>query len=163
SGALQIGVLVSYLLFEVTTAQTYIYYHRFPYDSPRLKTLSTYNRVCECAHAICIGHGLYIYTITNCGQPERLAYALPRSILVGGLLTTVIAVFGFFAFQIYFFTKKLYIFLIISVMIFLRVLAGSAVSFVGMVMTLLGPFEKHWGWIFYVMWTIGVANDLKIA
>ena len=38
-GALQIGVLVSYLLFGVTTTQTYIYYGRFPDDSRGLKFL----------------------------------------------------------------------------------------------------------------------------
>jgi hypothetical protein len=36
-GALQIGVLISYVLFGVTTTQTYIYYSRFPDDSPKLK------------------------------------------------------------------------------------------------------------------------------
>lgn len=39
SGALQIGVLVSYVLFGVTTTQAYIYYDRFPDDSPKLKAL----------------------------------------------------------------------------------------------------------------------------
>jgi hypothetical protein len=39
SGAYQIGVLVSYMLFGVTTAQTYIYYGRFPDDSPKFKAL----------------------------------------------------------------------------------------------------------------------------
>jgi hypothetical protein len=39
SGAYQIGVLVSYALFGVTTTQTYIYYSRFPDDSLKLKTL----------------------------------------------------------------------------------------------------------------------------
>jgi hypothetical protein len=39
SGALQIGVFVSHVLFGVTTTQTYIYYSRFPDDSPKIKAL----------------------------------------------------------------------------------------------------------------------------
>ncbi|KAJ6571657.1 hypothetical protein B0H19DRAFT_1064721 [Mycena capillaripes] len=38
-GAYELGVLVSYILFGVTTTQMYIYYHRFPDDSLNLKTL----------------------------------------------------------------------------------------------------------------------------
>jgi adenine-specific DNA glycosylase len=38
-GALQIGIFVSHVLFGVTTTQTYIYYTRFPEDSPKLKAL----------------------------------------------------------------------------------------------------------------------------
>jgi hypothetical protein len=33
SGALQIGVFVSHVLFGVTTTQTYVHYSRFPDDS----------------------------------------------------------------------------------------------------------------------------------
>jgi hypothetical protein len=39
SGAFLIGVLVSYVLVGVLTAQTYVYYGRFPDDSPKLKAL----------------------------------------------------------------------------------------------------------------------------
>jgi hypothetical protein len=38
-GALQIGIFVSHVLFGVMTTQTYIYYTRFPEDSPKLKAL----------------------------------------------------------------------------------------------------------------------------
>jgi hypothetical protein len=39
AGALQIGTLISYALFGVTTMQLYIYYSRFPDDSRVLKVL----------------------------------------------------------------------------------------------------------------------------
>ncbi|KAJ7214427.1 hypothetical protein GGX14DRAFT_610871 [Mycena pura] len=35
-GAFQIGILVSYMLFGITTSQAYVYYTRFPEDSTRL-------------------------------------------------------------------------------------------------------------------------------
>jgi hypothetical protein len=39
AGVFQIGVLISYVLFGVTTTQAYIYYSRFPDDSPKIKGL----------------------------------------------------------------------------------------------------------------------------
>ncbi|KAJ6572234.1 hypothetical protein B0H19DRAFT_1231766 [Mycena capillaripes] len=79
-GALQIGVLVSYVLFGVTTTQTYIYYSRFPEDSRKLKALVGFVWLCELAQALCIGHALYVYTISDYTQPERLLGAAPKSL-----------------------------------------------------------------------------------
>ncbi|KAF7373115.1 hypothetical protein MSAN_00519300 [Mycena sanguinolenta] len=166
-GALQIGVLISYLLFGVTTTQTYIYFQRFPYDSRNLKALVAFVWVCEFGHAICLAHGLYTYTITNYGNPERLALAFPKSLLVGTVLSTVIAtvVQGFFASRIYILRvpMRLYICLVISVLLFFRLLSGSTVSIIGMGVTFLAPFEKQWGWMVTVTWSISAATDFMIA
>ncbi|KAF7377838.1 hypothetical protein MSAN_00207300 [Mycena sanguinolenta] len=163
-GALEIGVLVSYLLFGVTTTQTYIYYNRFPDDSPKLKAMVAFIWVCECGHAICIGQGLYNYTITNYGQPESLA-SLPKSILTSTFLTAVITsiVHGFFAFRIYSLTKKLYICFIISILMFLRLLATTALSFVAMSEALLVPFENRFEWLVISTLTISATIDSTIA
>ncbi|KAJ7837799.1 hypothetical protein B0H14DRAFT_2513476 [Mycena olivaceomarginata] len=170
-GALQIGVgvYVSHVLFGVTTTQTYIYYTRFPEDSQKIKVLVLYpfiKRVCEFAHAICIGHAIYTYTISNYGHPERLAGAFPKPLLAAGLLTAVIATLGikgFFTIRIYALSKRLYITLIISAMIFARLLGSSAVVAIGMRVTLLKSFERQWGWIVIVLWSISSAADLTIT
>ncbi|KAJ6460992.1 hypothetical protein C8R45DRAFT_536934 [Mycena sanguinolenta] len=164
-GALEIGVLLSFMLYGVSLTQTYIYYNRFPNDPPKLKALVAVVCVFEGAHAICIGHGLYTYTIIDYGQPERLAYALPKSILIGAFLTAVIStiVQGFFAFRTNIFTRKVYICLTISVMIFCRLVALSAVSFMGTSMTLLVPFENRWGWLVITGLIISVTVDVAIA
>ncbi|KAJ7263496.1 hypothetical protein C8J57DRAFT_1470787 [Mycena rebaudengoi] len=78
-GAYQIGVLISYALLGVTTSQTYIYYTRFPEDSLKLKALVVFVWICEVAHALCIGHTLYQYTISDYGHQERLSGPLPHS------------------------------------------------------------------------------------
>ncbi|KAJ6460984.1 hypothetical protein C8R45DRAFT_1028869 [Mycena sanguinolenta] len=163
-GALEIGVLVSYMLFGVTITQTYIYYNRFPDDPTKLKALVAFIWLCECGHAICIGQGLYIYTITNYGHPESLA-SLPKSILVSTFLTAIVTsiVHGFFAFRIYSLTKKLYIILIISVMVFVRLLATTALSFVAMSETLLAPFENRFEWLVISTLTISATIDSIIA
>lgn len=43
-GAFQIGVLVSYALFGIVTAQTYTYFAKFPEDSLKLKILVRENK-----------------------------------------------------------------------------------------------------------------------
>ncbi|KAJ7318238.1 hypothetical protein DFH08DRAFT_715080 [Mycena albidolilacea] len=167
-GALQIGVFVSHVLFGVTTTQTYIYYSRFPEDSQKIKVLVLYSfikRVCEFAHAICIGHAIYTYTISNYGHPERIAGALPKPLLAAAFLTAVIAtlVQGFFTIRVYALSKRLYVALIVSAVIFVRLLGTIAIVAIGMRMTLLKSFERQWGWIFTVSWSISSASDLTIT
>ncbi|KAJ7909645.1 hypothetical protein B0H13DRAFT_2316578 [Mycena leptocephala] len=148
-GAYQIGVLVSYALFGVTTTQTYIYYSRFPDDSPKLKTLVAFVWVCEASHALCIGHALYIYTISDYGHPEDLAGAAPRSLSVGCFLDAVIAVCvqGFFSFRIYAFTKKLYMPCIIWALSFLRLVGSTVISITALWMTSMESYFVEWGWL----------------
>ncbi|KAJ7837791.1 hypothetical protein B0H14DRAFT_2513464 [Mycena olivaceomarginata] len=164
-GALQIGVFVSHVLFGVTTTQTYIYYSRFPEDSQKIKVLVGFIWVCEFAHAICIGHATYTYTISNYGHPERIAGAFPKPLLVAAFLTAVIAtlVQGFFTIRVYALSKRVYITLIISAMIFARLLGSSAIVAIGTRMTLLKSFERQWGWIVIVLWSISSAADLTIT
>ncbi|KAJ6461010.1 hypothetical protein C8R45DRAFT_842290, partial [Mycena sanguinolenta] len=163
-GALEIGTLVSFMLYGVTMTQAYIYYHHFPDDPPKLKALVAFIVVCEGAHAICIGHGLYTYTILDYGQPERLGYALPKSIVVGALPThPCLLVQGFFTFRTHVFTKCLCTCFIISGMMFLRFLAMSAVFSLALGMTLLVPFVAQWGWLLIVASIGSAVTDLTIA
>ncbi|KAJ7347936.1 hypothetical protein DFH08DRAFT_866945 [Mycena albidolilacea] len=186
-GALQIGVFVSHVLFGVTTTQTYNYYNRFPDDSPKIKALVCTRRiesclgrvmhitdhrwqvafvwVCDAAHAICVGHTIYAYTITDYGHPERLARALPKSILVAAFLTGFIAalVQGFFTIRAYALSKRLFVSLIISAMVFVRLLGMSAISLMAVKMTFLAPFETQWGWLITLSWSISTITDLTIT
>ncbi|KAJ7916147.1 hypothetical protein B0H13DRAFT_2323635 [Mycena leptocephala] len=164
-GALQIGVLVSYVLFGVTTTQAYIYYSRFPDDSAKLKALVAFVWVCEFGHAICVGHTLYTYTISDYGHPESLALATPKSLGTAVFFSGVIAasVQGFFSFRIYALSQKLYISILIWGMAFLRLLACT-VMFVGVLdMTSLAHYETQWGWLLTATWSVSTANDWTIT
>ncbi|KAJ7306807.1 hypothetical protein DFH08DRAFT_975843 [Mycena albidolilacea] len=119
-GAFLIGVLVSYVLFGVVTAQTYIYYCRFPDDSPKLKALVAFVWVCEITLGLCIGHGLYVYTICDYWHPDRIfAEPSPRSIETAVFFCDLISacVQGFYGSRIYAFSRKLYI----PILIWMRV------------------------------------------
>ncbi|KAJ7325852.1 hypothetical protein DFH08DRAFT_816927 [Mycena albidolilacea] len=164
-GALQIGVFLSHVLFGVTTTQTYIYYSRFPEDPPQLKALVSVVWICEFVHAMCIGDAVYDYTISNYGNPERLAGALPKSLMATSFLTAIIAtlVQGFFTFRVHTLSKRLYITLVISVMLFLRLLSTCGVFVTGISMTSLLSFERQWGWMVIVSLVFSSAADLTIT
>ncbi|KAJ7803544.1 hypothetical protein B0H14DRAFT_2613244 [Mycena olivaceomarginata] len=87
--AYEIGVLLSCVLFGVTTTQTYIYYSRFADDSRKLKGLVALVWVCEFAHALCIGHTLYFYTISGYNQTDSQVFS-PRTLLAGFSITACI-------------------------------------------------------------------------
>ncbi|KAF7355527.1 hypothetical protein MSAN_01469700 [Mycena sanguinolenta] len=167
-GALEIGVLVSYVLFGITTVQTYIYFTRFPDDSLKLKAFVAFVLLCEFAHAICVGHTVYTYTITDYGHPERLLSPVPKSLDVAVFFSGIIAASGivvqcFFSWRIYALSKSLYIPCFTWILVLVRC-ALSVVAFVsGMRMDALRSYESHWRWLAIALWTVSAANDVIIA
>ncbi|KAJ7863741.1 hypothetical protein B0H14DRAFT_3133860 [Mycena olivaceomarginata] len=165
-GAFLIGVLVSYVLFGVVTAQTYIYYGRFPDDSPKLKALVAFVWVCEITLGLCIGHGLYVYTICDYWHPDRIfAEPSPRSIETAVFFCDLISacVQGFYGSRIYAFSRKLYIPILIWIMASLRLLAGFGSLISGLRMTSLVDHIRHWLWLSEFAWSISTATDLTIT
>ncbi|KAF8195632.1 hypothetical protein K438DRAFT_1826265 [Mycena galopus ATCC 62051] len=164
-GALQIGVLVSYVIFGVTTTQTYIYYTRFPDDQWKLKAFVTFVWVCELAHAICIGHTVYTYTITDYGHPERLISRVPASLEAAIFFSGIIAaaVQSFFSYRIYVLGKSLYIPFVTWGLAIFR-FALSMVAFAsGLRMVTVPSYETQWGWLAITLWSVSAANDVIIA
>ncbi|KAJ7306810.1 hypothetical protein DFH08DRAFT_901798 [Mycena albidolilacea] len=160
-GAFLIGVLVSYVL----VAQTYIYYGRFPDDSPKLKALVC-GQVCEIIHGLCIGHGLYVYTICDYWHPDRIfGGPSPPSMDTAVLFCVIIAtcVQGFYGSQIYTFSGNLYIPILIWIMASLRLPAGFGNLISGLRMASLVDHNRHWLWLSGFGWSISAATDLTIA
>ncbi|KAJ7232209.1 hypothetical protein B0H12DRAFT_194523 [Mycena haematopus] len=165
-GALQIGVLISYMGFGVTTTQTYYYYSRFPDDPWKLKAFVAFVWMCEFAHAICIGHTVYTYTTTDYGHPERLILPVPKSLEVAGIFFSGIiaaSVQSFFSYRIYVLAKSLYIPCVTWTLALLRC-ALSMVGFAsGIRMVSLPSYEAQWGWFAIILWSVSSANDVIIA
>ncbi|KAJ6548771.1 hypothetical protein B0H19DRAFT_1265565 [Mycena capillaripes] len=164
-GALQIGVLVSYMLFGVTTTQTYIYYSRFPEDSRKLKALVGFVWWCELAHALCIGHSLYVYTISDYLQPALLLAAAPKSLETTSIFSGLISacVQGFFSYRIYSFSRKLCIPILIWALSFLRLLGNIVIFVAALGMKSLPGYVEQWQWLHTSIWSTSTANDLIIA
>ncbi|KAJ6568417.1 hypothetical protein DFH09DRAFT_434449 [Mycena vulgaris] len=163
-GALLIGVLVSYVLFGVTTTQTYIYHGRFPKDSCKMKMLVAWVWFCELAHVICIGHTLYILTISDFAHPERLI-KIPRSLGVSALFSGIVSscVQGFFSFRIYRLSKSLYIPCVTGTLSILSFAATVVIFVIGLQTFPFTMFVVKWGWLLNTLWSVGAATDLIIA
>ncbi|KAJ6564016.1 hypothetical protein B0H19DRAFT_1258531 [Mycena capillaripes] len=164
-GAYQIGVLISYMLFGVTTAQAYIYYSRFPNDSRKLKALVAVVWFEELGHAICIGHTLNAFTILDYGHPERLLRPAPKSLetsmLLGSIAVTSVQVF--FAFRIYKFSKKLQIPIVSWTLSFVRQLAALTIFVTALRPIPVATYDPKWRWLFLIYLSVSSTNDLTIT
>ncbi|KAJ7462953.1 hypothetical protein FB451DRAFT_1266413 [Mycena latifolia] len=164
-GAYQIGVLVSYVLFGVTTAQMYIYYTRFPEDSIKLKVLVAFVWACELAHTLCVGYSLYVWTISEYGHPELIFGHYNTSLAVAVVFSGLIgaSVQGFFSLRIYSLSKKVYTPLFIWIMSFWRLLGGILVLTGTLQSITVEGAEGNWGWAILASWSVSAANDLAIT
>ncbi|KAF8190290.1 hypothetical protein K438DRAFT_1831738 [Mycena galopus ATCC 62051] len=161
-GALEIGVLISYVLFGVTTVQMYIYCRRFPDDSRVLKALTAFVWVCDVVHAACLGHILYTFTVSDYTHPERvLESPLPRSFSVAVLFTgfDAVCVHSFFAFRIYAFTKKLNIPTVIWSMAFVHLLGMIGTCVASLRASSMSNYVTNWEWLLTTNWSMSVATD----
>lgn len=163
-GAYEIGVLVSYALFGVTTLQAYVYYSRFPQDPLRIKLFIAFIWCCEVAHAICIGHTLYQMTVSDYGHPERL-FLIPRSLAASVLFSGIVGagVQAFFASRIYGVSGSLYIPCVSWTLSSLRLLGSTMVCVYGFRMHTIPAFETRWSWLLSSLWSVASANDIIIT
>ncbi|KAJ6572205.1 hypothetical protein B0H19DRAFT_679886 [Mycena capillaripes] len=164
-GAFQIGALVSYVLFGVTTTQTYIYYSRFPEDSRKLKALVGFVWLCELAQTLYIGHVLYMYTISDYAQPERLLGVVPKSLETTIVFSAQVAacVQGFFSFRIYRLSNKLCIPVDIWVLVLSRLVVAIMLFVFGLETKSVLGYVLQWQWLVTLLWSVSTANDLAIT
>ncbi|KAF7348726.1 hypothetical protein MVEN_01391600 [Mycena venus] len=164
-GAYLIGVLISYVLLGVVTTQVYMYYSCFPEDSLKLKALVAFVWTCEVAHALCMGHALYQFTVMDHLHPQLDAGPLPQSLDAVVFFSGIIAacVQGFFSFRIYALCKKRYIPIILWCLAFLHLLGSTVVFVATLRMASIASYEVHWGWLSTALWCIGAAADFLTA
>ncbi|KAJ7214526.1 hypothetical protein GGX14DRAFT_444125 [Mycena pura] len=170
-GALELGVLLSYVLFGVTTTQLYVYYTRFPNDNWKIKLLvqsisMVFLRACEATHSACVAHTLYLYTILNYGNPERLIQALPFTFDTAVFFASIIGtlVQGFFAYRIYILGKRrIMVPAIFWAITTFRFIACLGIFGAGVRMTSLVTYEAQFGWLINTVWAIGAANEIGIT
>lgn len=138
------------------------------------------SRSCEVAHILCIGHALFVDTISDYGHLERLADAAPKSIdmtIFAGIVTTcceplffyrsfqllMYPAQSFFTLRIYKLSNQLFLSIILEAVIFLRLVAVAVVTVAGLRMTSVGSYEAQWGWLLATTWGVGAGCDLTIT
>ncbi|KIK59133.1 hypothetical protein GYMLUDRAFT_44883 [Collybiopsis luxurians FD-317 M1] len=167
-GVLEIGILISGVLFGVVTCQVYIYHKNFPKDSLWLQIgLVDGMWLLELGHTICIFHALYFYSVTGNGNPRALAVA-PKSLSIAVILhgVTIVLVQGYFTYRIYRFSQKPYIVPIISILLmFAQLLAVSTLCAEAVIVASksLPLYLQKWEWLLLTTLWLRVAADLTIS
>ncbi|KAJ7174840.1 hypothetical protein C8R46DRAFT_1081862 [Mycena filopes] len=137
-GAVEIGTVLSGVLFGLITSQTYVYFKTFPRDSRLTKALL--------AHTVCIFNALYLFTVTGYGDPStlvRFPVSLDVTIIFHG--ATVIIVQIFFTHRITKFMQKAYYLGVTAIaLLFLRFAAFIVTGVVAIKMTDLRSFMGAW-------------------
>ncbi|KAJ7579767.1 hypothetical protein C8J56DRAFT_1104743 [Mycena floridula] len=145
-GAIEIGTLLSGVLFGLITSQTYVYFKTFPRDTRFTKSLVAALWIVEMVHTACIFNALYMYTVAGYGDPTsliRFPLALDITIILHG--ATVIIVQLFFTHRIAKFVQKTYYMSAIAIFIlFLRFAAFIVSGVAAAMMTTLLSFMQSW-------------------
>ncbi|KAJ7072814.1 hypothetical protein C8F01DRAFT_1105305 [Mycena amicta] len=169
-GALQIGILVSYALFGITTAQTYVYYGRFKEDSRWLKSLVAFVWFLEVAHVIAVGYAMYFCTITDFGDIINALQNTVPSIVASVLLTAAATstVQLFFMHRIYALSqRRLRVMPIILATLSVIYFGFNVAAFVAAFRTKswAAALSKlsQWGWVVLTGGSLSVTVDLSIA
>ncbi|KAJ7611110.1 hypothetical protein DFH06DRAFT_1245588 [Mycena polygramma] len=128
-GAIEIGTMLSGVLFGLITAQTYVYFRTFPEDSRFSKALVGALWIIELAHTACSFDALYMYTVRSYGNPAsllRFPLSLDTTVILHG--ATVIIVQLFFTHRIAKFIQKTYYLPALAMFILLVRFAAFIVS-----------------------------------
>ncbi|KAF7327308.1 hypothetical protein MKEN_00308300 [Mycena kentingensis (nom. inval.)] len=102
-GPVELGVLMAFILFGLTSSQSYTYYSRFPNDSRKLKVFVAFVWICEAIHVGAIGNYLWETTVVHFEEPEIALVDVPTSMLVSFLVNGVTTglIEAFFGLRIY--------------------------------------------------------------
>ncbi|KAJ7207179.1 hypothetical protein GGX14DRAFT_119299 [Mycena pura] len=164
-GAFQIGTLVSYTLFGITTTQAYVYYNNFPEDTRKLKALVAFVWLWEAAHAASFGAMLYTFTISDYGHPERLLQktlaSLDTAIIFAAIITAIVQ--GFLSFRIYALSKKLYLAIVFWTLAFFCFVVSFALFMGGVLSITFSSYITQWGRAAIISWVLSATTDLAIT
>ncbi|KAJ7650986.1 hypothetical protein FB45DRAFT_1078296 [Roridomyces roridus] len=150
-GALQIGVLVSCMLFGFSTNQTYLYYSRFQADDPpKIKYLALRVGAFHLYRTYPLHHDS-IGRLAP-GTPEQRPPTVTRRLFSFQCDDSVMCL-----------SKKPYI-PVLTWTLSILFLLGTLVTFItGLENHDLTLNETRWSWLYPSLWSIAAANDLIIA
>ncbi|THU75869.1 hypothetical protein K435DRAFT_787462 [Dendrothele bispora CBS 962.96] len=169
-GALEIGTLLSGILFGLLGGQIYTYHKTcWKGDVIWLRGLVVIVCLLEMAVTALSFFTLYDMTVTNFGNLNALAGA-PNSLIITQLLQHLIMtlVQGFFIYRIYKLPNTLFVTILASVLLLLRLVAAIAVQVLASVSLGKGEssivdYVHKYFWITVAKDMIGVASDTLIA
>ncbi|KAJ3903357.1 hypothetical protein F5879DRAFT_990177 [Lentinula edodes] len=167
-GALEIGILITGVLFGVITAQVYIHHQSFPHESIWIKHgMVDLMWVIELGHTICVFHAIYFYTVTHFGDTDVigvLPVSVGAAVVLHGLVLLIVQ--GFFTYRIALFTGKPHIIPTLSgILMFCQVLAVYTLSaqLITVATKSLRDFMDKWEWLMFTVLILRAIADVLIS
>ncbi|TFK72781.1 hypothetical protein BDN72DRAFT_281523 [Pluteus cervinus] len=156
-GAFELGVIVSGVLFGITTSQAYVYYQRYTNDPLRLRILVSVVWFLELCHAVAAFEGFYEVSVLNVGlQKSPIGFNL--AFLFSGTVTSL----AYFTYRIRVVTERQWPACICW--------ALSTIRFVGTIwlaaLLFVIPMEDlpvKWSPLATTVWLIGAFADVVIT
>ncbi|EIN09210.1 hypothetical protein PUNSTDRAFT_68119 [Punctularia strigosozonata HHB-11173 SS5] len=160
-GALEIGILISTVLFGVMTMQTYIYVasEHFKRDKVYIKILVGFVWLTETLHTALSWSYLYGATITEFGQVLKL-FLVPWDLATCVFLSGVVgcAVQSFFAWRIRVVSSQIVIALPGWILSVFRLALAIALTVTSMRVGLLPEFVQQYRWLM----NLAIANTMAL-
>ncbi|KAJ3905961.1 hypothetical protein F5879DRAFT_692871 [Lentinula edodes] len=170
-GMLEIGVVVSSILFGILTMQIYFYHKNFSEDPPWIKLgLVSGIWFIELTHTVCIAHEVYFYSVLHFGDTSTFN-GWPVSFAIAAICHGVVAVLvqGFLTYRISRFTGHLYIILILiscySVMMIAELVSNIVigVEIATIARQSFISFRQKWQWLILAVLILRAALDVLIS
>ncbi|KAJ3734057.1 hypothetical protein DFJ43DRAFT_1066007 [Lentinula guzmanii] len=167
-GMLEIGAVISSILFGILTMQIYYYQKNYSQDLPWIKYgLVPGIWVIELVHTICIVHAIYFYSVIHFGDAEALD-GWPVSFAIAVICHGIVAVLvqGFFAYRIARFTGHFCIVLVPCFGVMIFELVSDIV--IGVEMATIArqshiPFQDNWEWLILTVLCLRTTLDVLIS
>ncbi|KAF9498870.1 hypothetical protein BDN71DRAFT_310500 [Pleurotus eryngii] len=163
--AIEIGILVSSVLFGIVTLQAFIYFRTYLGDPKPLKILAGVIWVLEFGGMICVANLLYEATITKYrNAPLSMFVNPPTQINISNLISacTACLVEAWFAERVRRFTGLLWPALAFWFLIFVTFAGAVLVSAVLFTRGLL-EFTASWRWASTTCWILSAIIDVSMA
>ncbi|KAF4575366.1 hypothetical protein EYR36_006725 [Pleurotus pulmonarius] len=163
--AIEIGILVSSVLFGIVTLQAFIYFRTYPSDPKPLKILAGVIWALEFGGMICVSNLLYEATITKYRNAPLLMFVNPPTqINISNLISacTACLVEVWFAERVRRFTGVLWPALVFWFLIFVTFAGAILVSAVLFTRGLL-EFTANWRWASTTCWILSAVIDVSMA
>ncbi|EIN08890.1 hypothetical protein PUNSTDRAFT_67859 [Punctularia strigosozonata HHB-11173 SS5] len=147
-GALEIGTLISTLLYGVMNIQAYTYYTADIQGCSRIRAFATIVWILETLHAAISWAYMYSATVTYYGQPAHLTsvpWSLSATVVIGGTVATLVQ--AFFTYRLWRLSRSLYLAIVGWVLAMIHLGAILAVGILASEIKQLGVFAERYLWV----------------
>ncbi|OCH90220.1 hypothetical protein OBBRIDRAFT_835207 [Obba rivulosa] len=158
-------VVLTAVLYGVTTVQMYMYFQDWKTDPRAMRLVMALLWILDTFHQIMVTHGLYVYAVTDYGNPQTLLIAV-WSVLgittLSGIIELIVR--SIFCFRLWKLVNN-NVFLVLPMFLLSLLEFAGGITFTAKGSKIHGEFAhfNSFSWVVYVSLASGVIADILIA